>query len=320
MGTSGMPEVRFVESNGIRMAVYGAGPEAGLPVIFSHGFPELAYSWRHQIVALAEAGFRVLAPDQRGYGLTDRPAAVEAYDIEKLTGDLVGVLDAYGIEKAVFCGHDWGGAVVWAAGQLHPSRVAGVIGVNTPFLPRAPAPPIALMRAAMGPDHYIVHFQTPGDADDRLARNVRRVFERLMRKGIKLADLDLSRGIQNLATAVESGDVIGVPLLRDDEIDVFTEAFARTGFTGGINWYRNIDRNWELTANAPEKVEAPSLMICAEDDFALPPALAEGMEAYVPNLEKRLIRDCGHWTQQEKPEELNALLIDWLSRTFPRAG
>jgi pimeloyl-ACP methyl ester carboxylesterase len=315
-----MPEPRFVTANGIRLAVYGAGPEAGLPVIFSHGFPELAYSWRHQIAALSKAGFRVLAPDQRGYGLTDRPAEVEAYDIEKLTGDLVGVLDAYGIEKAVFCGHDWGGAVVWAAGQLHPSRVAGVIGVNTPFLPRAPVPPIGLMRAAMGDDHYIVHFQTPGDADVRLARDVRRVFERLMRKDIKLADLDLSKGIQNLATAVETGDLIGQPLLSRAETDVFVEAFERTGFTGGINWYRNIDRNWTLTADAPQKVEAPSLMICSEDDFALPPALAEGMEAYVPNLEKRLIRDCGHWTQQEKPEELNALLIDWLTRTFPRAG
>ena len=316
----GMPEPSFVESNGIRMAVYGAGPESGLPVIFSHGFPEIAYSWRHQIAALSAAGFRVLAPDQRGYGLTQRPEGVESYDIVNLTADLVGVLDAFGIERAVFCGHDWGGAVVWAAGQLHPARVAGVIGVNTPFLPRAPMPPIAMLRAAMGPDHYIVHFQTPRDADVRLARDVRRVFERLMRKGIKLADLDMSRGIQNLPTAVETGPLIGQPLLSDSEIDVFVQAFERTGFTGGINWYRNIDRNWELTAIAPQKVEAPSLMVCAEDDFALPPALAEGMEAYVPNLERRLIRDCGHWTQQEKPDELNALLIDWLTRTFPRAS
>ncbi len=317
MTTVGFPEPRFVQANGIRIAVYAAGPDTGLPVIFSHGFPELAFSWRHQIASLAAAGFRVLAPDQRGYGLTDRPAQVEAYDIVHLVGDLVGVLDAFGIEKAVFCGHDWGGAVVWAAGQLAASRVAGVIGVNTPFLPRAPMEPVAMLRAAMGPDHYIVHFQTPRDADERLARDVRRVFERLMRKGIKLADLDLSRGIQNLPAAVESGPVLGQPLLSEDELAFFVEAFERTGFTGGINWYRNIDRNWALTANAPQKVEAPSLMVCAEDDFALPPALAEGMEAYVPTLEKRLIRDCGHWTQQEKPEELNALLVDWLSRTFP---
>ncbi len=193
MGTRNLPEPRFVTSNGIRMAVYEAGPATGLPVLFSHGFPELGYSWRRQIAALADAGYRAIAPDQRGYGLTERPEKLEAYDMVQLTGDLVGLLDAFGIEKAVFCGHDWGGAVVWAAGQRHPSRVAGVIGVNTPFLPRSPLPPVGLMRAALGPDHYIVHFQTPGDADVRLARDVHRVFDRIMRKGIKLADLDLSR-------------------------------------------------------------------------------------------------------------------------------
>jgi pimeloyl-ACP methyl ester carboxylesterase len=312
------PAPRYVVSNGLRMAVYEAGQASGLPVVFSHGFPELAYSWRHQLAALAQAGYRAIAPDQRGYGLTERPEPVEAYDIVALTGDLVGLLDAAGIEKAVFCGHDWGGAVVWAVGQLHPSRVAGLIGVNTPFLPRSPLPPIELMRAAMGPEHYIVHFQTPGDADTRLARDVRRVFDKIMRKGIKLADLDLSRGVQNLATSVESEGVLGQPLLDEEELAVFVRAFERTGFTGGINWYRNIDRNWRLTERAPQKIEAPALMVCAEDDFALPPSLADGMEAYVPRLEKKLIRDCGHWTQQERPEELNALLLDWLGRTFPR--
>ncbi len=314
--TTGFPEPRFVRSNGIRMAVYEQGE--GLPVVFSHGFPELAYSWRHQLPALAASGFRAIAPDQRGYGLTDRPEDVAAYDIVQLAADLIGLLDALGIEKAVFCGHDWGGAVVWAVGQLHPSRVAGIIGVNTPFLPRPPRPPVEMLRAMMGPEHYIVHFQTPGDADVRLARDVRRVFDRVMRKGIKLADLDTSRGVQNLATAVETGAEMGEPLLSEQEISVFVHAFEHTGFTGGINWYRNIDRNWRLTENAPQKIEAPSLMICAEDDFALPPSLAEGMEAHVPRLDKRLIRSCGHWTQQEKPDELNALLIDWLARTFPR--
>jgi pimeloyl-ACP methyl ester carboxylesterase len=317
MSSNAFPEPRFVVSNGLRMAVYEAGPADGLPVLFSHGFPELAYSWRHQLAALGRAGYRAIAPDQRGYGLSERPEKVEAYDIVNLTGDLVGLLDAFGIERAVFCGHDWGGAVVWAAGQLHPSRVAGVIGVNTPFLPRAPLPPIGLMRAAMGPEHYIVHFQTPGDADARLARDVRRVFDRIMRKGIKLADLDLSRGVQNLATAVESTEPpLGQPLLDEEALAVFVRAFERTGFTGGINWYRNIDRNWQLTEHAPQRVDAPSLMVCAEDDFALPPALADGMEAYVPRLEKQLIRECGHWTQQEKPDELNALMLDWLGRTF----
>ena len=157
-----------------------------------------------------------------------------------------------------------------------------------------------------------------GDADRRLAADAGRVFDRIMRKGIKASDLDTSRGIQNLATAVESGDVLGEPLLSAEERAVFVRAYERTGFTGGINWYRNIDRNWRDSEQLPAKIEAPALMICAEDDFALPPTLADGMETYVPRLEKRLIRDCGHWTQQEKPEELNALLIDWLARTVAR--
>ena len=154
---------RYVETNGIRMAVYEQGN--GVPVVMSHGFPELAYSWRHQIPAIAGAGFHAIAPDQRGYGLTDRPPTIEAYDIHHLTGDLVGVLDAMKIDKAVFVGHDWGGIVAWAMPLLHPHRVLGVIGVNTPFLPRAPMDPIALMRTVFGENMYIVYFQKPGVAD-----------------------------------------------------------------------------------------------------------------------------------------------------------
>ena len=311
---SHFPEPRFVRANGIRLAVYEQG--RGVPVVFSHGFPELAYSWRHQLPALAAAGFRAIALDQRGYGASDRPDEVEAYDIAQLTGDLVGLLDALDLERAVFCGHDWGGMVIWTMGQLHPSRVSGLCGVNTPFLPRPPIPPLQMLEQTMGPDHYIVHFQKRGDADARLAKDVRRVFDVLMRCGIKLGDLDLSGGIRNLAAVVEEGAVRGRPLLSDAERDVFVRAFERTGFTGGINWYRNIDRNWRLTERSPQVLDVPALMVTAEDDFALPPALAEGMEARVPNLEKVMIRDCGHWTQQEHPAELNRILVDWLRRKF----
>ncbi len=308
------PEPRFVRANGLRLAVYEQG--AGVPVVFSHGFPELAYSWRHQLPALADAGFRAIALDQRGYGASDRPEAVEAYDIAQLTGDLVGLLDALELERAVFCGHDWGGMVIWSLGQLHPSRVLGLIGVNTPFMARSSLPPIQSLTQMMGPEHYIVHFQKPGDADARLAKDVRRVFEVLMRRGIKLADVDLSGGIGNLAAAVEEGRMLGQPLQSDAELDVFVRAFERSGFTGGINWYRNIDRNWRLTEHVSQTLDAPSLMVLAEDDFALPPAMADGMEARVANLEKVLIRDCGHWTQQERPAELNRILVAWLRRQF----
>jgi len=314
MTTQAFPAPRFVRANGIRLAVYEQG--SGFPVVLSHGFPELAYSWRHQLPALAAAGFRAIALDQRGYGASDCPEPVEAYDIAQLTGDLVGLLDALELERAVFCGHDWGGLVIWSMGQLHPSRVAGLIGVNTPFLPRPPLPPISLLEQTMGPEHYIVHFQKRGDADARLAKDVTRVFDVLMRGDIRLTDIDTSRGIQNLAAIVEQGTRNGRALLSDAERDVFVRAFEKTGFTGGINWYRNIDRNWRLTEHAPQVLSVPALMVMSEYDFALPPALADGMEARVPDLEKVLIRDCGHWTQQEKPEELNQLLVSWLRRHF----
>ena len=313
-----MPEPHFVETNGIRMGVYEQG--TGMPVVLCHGFPELAYSWRHQIPAIAAAGFRAIAPDQRGYGLTDRPAPVEAYDMASLHGDLIGLLDAKGIDKAVFVGHDWGGLVVWQLPLFHPDRVAGVIGVNTPFLPRAPMDPIELMRMAMGEDMYIVFFQKYGVADELLARDVRRTFDLFMRKSAvtfeQFEKLPPEAKRFELMKALEAPVFPGEPLLSDAELAPFVETFTRTGFTGGINWYRNFTRNWHASAGVVEKVNVPGLMISAEDDVVLPPRLADGMEAFVPDLEKHIIPACGHWTQQEKPAETNRLIIDWLKRRF----
>ena len=178
-----MPTPKMVKTNGIDMAVYEAGPRDGVPVVLCHGFPELAFSWRYQIKALGDAGFRVLAPDQRGYGLTSRPEKIEDYDMKHLTGDLAGMLDAFGIEKAVFAGHDWGGLVVWQMPLYQPKRVAGVIGVNTPFLPRPPVDPIMAMRAMYGENMYIVFFQKPGVADALLAKDTGKAFRFFMRKG-----------------------------------------------------------------------------------------------------------------------------------------
>ena len=157
-----MPPLQFAETNGIRMGFYEAGPKADRPpVVLCHGWPEIAFSWRHQIKALAEAGIRVIAPDQRGYGATDRPEPVDAYDLAHLTGDLVGLLDHLKIDKAIFVGHDWGGFVVWQMALRHRDRVAGVVGVNTPHYDRAPSDPIELMRKRFGDQMYIVQFQNP---------------------------------------------------------------------------------------------------------------------------------------------------------------
>jgi epoxide hydrolase A/B len=313
--TPAAPLRRVVRTNGIRMAVTEAGD--GPAVVLCHGFPEIAYSWRKQIPALAAAGFHAVAPDQRGYGDTDRPVDIAAYDIHQLTADLAGLLDALDVERAVFVGHDWGGIVAWQMPLLHPARTAGVIGVNTPYFPRSPAPPVGLMRAIWGDNHYVVHFQKPGESDAALARDVRRVFTQLMRAGTP-GDRSLPLQAQrNLVEVVFGDELPGRSLLAPDELDVYVRTFERTGFTGGINWYRNMDRNWETTAHlAGARIEVPSLMVTAEHDPVLRPELADGMRDLVPDLEVRMIAGCGHWTQQEKPAELNAIMIDWLTHRF----
>lgn len=316
------PEPTMIQTNGIEMAVYEAGPKDGVPVVLCHGFPELAYSWRHQIPALAAAGFRAIAPDQRGYGRSSRPEKVGDYDMAHLTGDLAGLLDALKIEKAVFCGHDWGGIVVWSMPLLHPKRVSGVIGVNTPFLARPPIDPIMGMRALYGENMYIVYFQKPGAADAMLAKDVGKTFRFFMRKSaMKASDYaKLPKEERNLelVKALQSDEAnwTGEVLLTDEELKYFVDTFERTGFTGGINWYRNFTRNWEAAGKIEQKVRVPGLMIMAEDDVVLSPAMADGMERFVPDLEKVLIKDCGHWTQQEHPQETNTAMIDWLKRRF----
>ncbi|MGI9432085.1 MAG: alpha/beta fold hydrolase [Myxococcota bacterium] len=306
----------------LTLAVHEAG--SGPAVVLCHGFPELAYSWRHQFAALNGAGFRAVAPDQRGYGGSDRPEPIEAYDLHHLTGDLVALLDQLEIERAVFVGHDWGGFVAWAMPVLHPGRVSGVVGVNTPNLPRMPMAPTQLMRATVGGDDeklYILWFQEPGVADPVLARDVRLVFERMMVGGIP-PEQALARAAQlpggpdmNPFRRLGELEPMGEPIISAAEIDHYVDVFSRTGFTGGINWDRNMDRNLETAAGVgATRIEVPCLMVTAEWDLALRPELAAGMGAQIPDLETVLLEKCGHWTQQEQPKEFNAVLVDWLKR------
>jgi pimeloyl-ACP methyl ester carboxylesterase len=321
---AGFPKPKFIETNGIKMAVYEKG--SGYPVVFSHGFPELAFSWRHQIDALAKAGFRAIAPDQRGYGRTDRPEPIEAYTIQNLTGDLAGMLDKLGIDKAVFCGHDWGGLVVWQMAHLHPDRVAGVIGVNTPYIPRSPVPPIQMMKQMRGENNYIVYFQKPGEADKFLADNVEKTFRAFLRKSTMTAEqfnaLPADSPARNfdMKMMIEAGAAAtGGYVCSEEELQYYIETFRETGFSGGINWYRNLDRNWETTAGQPQKLDVPSLYVGAEDDVVLPPSMAEATRPLLGDNEMHVIENCGHWTQQDKPEELNTLLIGWLTKRFRSA-
>jgi non-specific protein-tyrosine kinase len=327
-----MPPLQLAQVNGIRMGFYEAGPRTDKPpVILCHGWPELAFSWRHQIKALSDAGIRVIAPDQRGYGATERPEPVEDYDMEHLTGDLVGLLDHLGIDKAVFVGHDWGGFVVWQMPLRHVDRVAGVVGLNTPHWDRAPLDPIELFRKRFGDSMYIVQFQDPAREPDRIfGSRVEQTFDAFMRKPLPRKD-DAPAGSPtagigvspktNLAfpqmiAAYDAKHDPRTPILSPEEKQVFVDSFTRTGFTGGINWYRNFSRNWQRSAGLDHTVRVPSLMIMAENDAVLPPSAAEGMEKMVPDLEKYLVRGSGHWTQQEKRQEVSAKLIEWRRKRF----
>ena len=288
----------------------GRGPA----IVLCHGFPDLAYSWRHQFPALAAAGLRVIAPDQRGYGGSDAPEPVETYDLEHLTGDLVALLDALGIERAVFAGHDWGGVVAWAMPLLHPERTAAVIGVNQPY---SSLPDIDLLRGLVGDDEklYVLWFQRPGVAEAELDRHLHLVFEKTMRRGVP------PRGgtLENPYRGLETREPVGAPLLTDAETEVYTRAFAARGFRGPLNWYRNMERNLRMVPDfGMRRLDAPCLMITAEWDSGLPPDLAAGMPAVCPDLEIHMIGQCGHWTQTDKPAELNALMTDWLIRRVLR--
>lgn len=319
-----MPAPNRVRVNGVEIGYYEAGPREGVPIVLCHGFPELAFSWRHQIKGLADAGRWVIAPDQRGYGLSSKPGDVADYDMAHLTGDLVGLLDHLGAEKAIFCGHDWGGIVVWQMPLMHPDRVAGVIGLNTPFLPRAPADPIAIFRHRFGPDMYIVWFQTPEEPEAVLGEDVAKTMRFFMRKpsALRSAAQPTEGGstfaFRDLLRAWD-GETGGDQLLTPEELKVFVEAFQAGGFFGPVSWYRNFTRNWERQAGLPGRVDdLPCLMITAELDAVLTPEMAEPMKGLVGDLEMHNIQGSSHWTQQEKPDEVNRLILDWLDRRFPK--
>lgn len=321
-----MPPVQRAAVNGVEIAYYEAGPRTGVPIVLCHGFPELAFSWRHQIKALGDAGRWVIAPDQRGYGLSSKPSEVEAYDLANLTGDLVGLLDHLGVERAIFVGHDWGGIVAWQMPLMHPTRVAAVIGLNTPFLPRAPADPIAIMRKRFGPDMYIVWFQNPDEPEAVLGEDTAKTMRFFMRKpaaqaagaglsseggGSTFAFRDLLRGWDGVTGSEQ--------LLTPDELAVFADAFRKGTFFGPVSWYRNFTRNWERAESLPTRLDnLPCLMITAELDAVLSPEMAEPMPHFISDLETHMVAGSGHWTQQEKPEEVNRLMLDWLDRRFPK--
>ncbi|MGH3635796.1 MAG: alpha/beta fold hydrolase, partial [Mycobacterium sp.] len=244
---------RVIDTNSVRLRTVEAGERGAPVVLLAHGFPELAYSWRHQIPVLAAAGYHVLAPDQRGYGRSSRPDDVSDYNIAELSADLIGLLDDVGAAKAVFIGHDWGAPVAWSTAQLHPDRVAAVVGLSVPPVPRAQVPPTQAFRKVFGDNFfYMLYFQEPGIADAELAADaattMRRMLGGLRPPADQAAALRMVRpGPEGFIERLPEPD--GLPSwITAQELDHYVVEFTRTGFTGGLNWYRNLDRNWEIMA------------------------------------------------------------------------
>ena len=307
--TAGFPKSKFIPINDIELEVFEAGQEnAGKPIILLHGWPEHAFTWRHQIPTLVEAGYHVIAPNQRGYGNSSRPSEVVDYDIAHLTDDLIALLDHFGYESATFIGHDWGAMVTWWMTQLHPNRVKQLITLAVPYQVRGDIPWSEWMETFLGSDYYFVHFnKQPGVADAILDKNTQQFLRNLFRKNLPQMPPAPGMVMINLARAE---DAQGEPIMSDDELAVFTSAFESTGFTSCINWYRNLDRNWHLLADVDPIIQQPALMIYGDQDMI---PKFEGLPAFVPNVEEVNI-DCGHWIQQEKPEETNQAILNWLKK------
>ncbi len=308
------PEPHFVNTNGIRMAVHEQGD--GPPVVLLHGFPELAFSWRHQIPALATAGYRAIAPDQRGYGKTSVPPRVSDYRVEELIGDIHGLLDALEIDSAVFIGHDMGAILLWQMAMHAPERIDRLIMLNIPHYSRPPQDPISIWRRRFGKDFYIVNFQDSDESDRAFAADTAHFFDVTMRRNqvprAVFEKLPPERKVISLLRPLSREAQSGEPLLSTDERDYYASAFDASGFTGAINWYRNWKHNWEVLEGVDHTIDIPTLFIGAVDDLIIAPEHIEAMRPLVTDLEIHVLEHCGHWSQQEKPDEVNRLILEWL--------
>ncbi len=319
---------RTIETNGIQMhiAEQGSGPL----VLMCHGFPESWYSWRHQLKALAQAGYHAVAPDMRGYGQTERPDAIDQYTMLHLVGDMVGVLDALEAETAVIAGHDWGAPVAWHCALLRPDRFRAVIGLSVPYRGRGPVRPTTVMPQTDTALFYQLYFQTPGIAEAELERDAKSTIRRML----YAASGDAQQGSGGASQASSTvgmvdrksgllGGMTNPPelpaWLTAADLDFYAAEFDRTGFRGGLNWYRNIDRNWELLAPySGAKVTVPALYVAGDRDLVVKAPGAEqtiaNLAKTVPLLRKHIVlAGCGHWTQQERANEVNAETIGFLN-------
>jgi pimeloyl-ACP methyl ester carboxylesterase len=313
-----------VPTNGIELHVVSAGPTDGKPVVLCHGFPELWYSWRHQITALADAGYRVLAPDLRGYGTSSAPKDVMAYGSDQLTADLCGLLDHYGYERAHFTGHDWGSMVVWEMGRLHPERVSSIYNMSVPYS-QAPAPPLEIFNVIFeGKFFYMLYFQEVGPPEQELESDPRH-FLRTMLWSASGEGLSSGKGLFQDVPREGTGflDILTPPpevlpaWITEADVDVYAEAFEHSGFFGPISFYRNMDANWVRSKDIPPSIYTmPTGFLTGSADpvMAMMPDAGAVMEAELPDFRGMTsVEGAGHWVQQENPAETNAALLAFLA-------
>jgi pimeloyl-ACP methyl ester carboxylesterase len=307
--------LRFIKTNGITFHVAESGE--GPLVLLLHGWPELWYSWRRQLHALAEAGYHAVAPDIRGYGQTDVPIALDAYSMRNLLADIEGLLDALGERDAVLVGHDWGATMAWTMAALRPDRCRAVVGMSVPYLGRPPVPPTQLFEHMFGERwFYVSYFQEPGVAETELEADVARTM-RIILAGTVAFD---TTAAAVLAKRKGDGFLTGMEVpntlpawLSDEDLAYFVEQYEASSFRGGLNRYRNMDRDWEeLPELATARIEQPALFITGEKDPARSLAPTDAMRVFVPNLQEVVVPGAGHWIQQEQAGVVNAALLGFL--------
>ncbi|NVD06805.1 alpha/beta hydrolase [Vibrio sp. JPW-9-11-11] len=303
------PQPKKIAINGVILEVFESGTEnIGKPIILCHGWPEHAYCWRYQIPALVAEGYHVIVPNQRGFGHSSCPDTIEEYDVEHLCSDLIGLLDYYGYAHATFVGHDWGAMLVWWLALIHPQRVSHIVNLNLPYQERGDIPWIEWMEQFFGSNYYFVHFNRQlGVADAILEQNTYRFLHNLFRKNLPVATPSDGMEMIDLALAEQA---LGEPLMTKQELMVFSRAFECSGFTASINWYRNLDRNWQLLADVDPIVRQPALMIYGEQDVI---PQSPSLTHFVPNVDVISLKG-GHWLQQECPGQTNQALITWLRK------
>lgn len=316
MSWDGVTE-RRVKANGITLNIAEAGE--GPLVLLLHGFPESWYSWRHQFAPLVAAGYQVVAPDMRGYGKSDRPAAINAYNQVEVVNDIIGLIPALGHETAVVIGHDWGAPTAWATALFHPDKVRAVGGLSVPFIPRSPVQPMPMMREMFkGQFFYQLYFQEPGVAEAEFEKDLRTGLRKFLVMGGGETDLT------SLAPKSEHDDLLtSLPdpqelprWLSEADLDFYTAEFTRSGMRGPLNYYRNHDLTWELTEGAPAQIHQPAMFVAGTADGVVMMA-AEAIKAlpnFVTDLRiNRMIPGIGHWTQQEAPDAVNDSILEFLN-------